>query len=171
MPVESEIFRDVLTNFPSGVAIVTAFDEDRKPYGLTVSAFCAVSMDPPLVLVCIDRASNTLPAMQAAEAFTVNLLAAGRDELALRFATKGDDKFSDLAWEDPSLAQAGPVLVGDSVAYAVCTTHSEFEAGDHLIVVGLVEDAASDHEAAPLVYARRRFGTWDPSEIAPPETG
>lgn len=171
MPVEPEILRDVLTNFPSGVSIVTAFDSARKPLGLTVSAFCAVSMHPPLVLVCIDRASNTLPAMRESGAFTVNLLAAGREDLALRFATKGEGKFDTLRWEEPSLPQAGPVLVDDSVGYALCSTHAEFEAGDHFIVVGLVEDGASDHSEAPLVYARRRFGTWDPPEVPPPETG
>jgi flavin reductase (DIM6/NTAB) family NADH-FMN oxidoreductase RutF len=169
MPIEPEIFREVLTNFPSGVAIVTAFDAERRPYGLTVSAFCAVSMDPPLVLVCIDRGSKTLPAIQDSGAFTVNLLAAGREELALRFATKEDTKFEDLIWEEPGLAAAGPVLVHDSVGYTVCKSHSEFEAGDHLIVVGLVEDGASRHETAPLVYARRRFGAWDP-DTPPAET-
>ena len=166
MPVEPEIFREVLTNFPSGVAIVTAFDDDHRAYGLTVSAFCAVSADPPLVLVCIDKDSNTLPAMQASRGFTVNLLAAGREELALRFAEKGDDKFEDISWDEPELEGAGPVMTSDCVSYAVCTTYSEFEAGDHFIVVGMVEAGGSREEEAPLVYARRQFAAWSPEEPA-----
>lgn len=166
MPVEAGIFRDVLTNFPSGVAIVTAFDGERRAFGLTVSAFCAVSVDPPLVLVCIDKDSNTLPAMQESRAFTVNLLAAGREELALAFATKGEDKFADITWDEPEVEGAGPVMTNDCVSYAVCTTYSEFEAGDHFIVVGLVETGGSREEEAPLVYARRQFGAWSPEESA-----
>jgi flavin reductase (DIM6/NTAB) family NADH-FMN oxidoreductase RutF len=162
MPVEQEIFRDILTNFPSGVAIVTAFDRDRRPFGLTVSAFCAVSLEPPLVLVCIDKESNTLPSLRTAGAFTVNLLAAGREELALRFATKEEDKFEDIVWEEPSVPEAGPVMLNDSVSYAICSTHSEFEAGDHYIIVGRVEAGHSRRDEVPLVYARKQFGPWSP---------
>ena len=160
MTIDPAIYREILTNFPSGVAIVTARDGGTN-YGLTVSAFCAVSLEPPLVLVCIDKGSSTLPAMRGAGGFTVNLLASEAEELALRFATKNDDKFAGVAWAEPSVPGGGPILTEDTVGYAVCTNHSEFEAGDHWIFVGSVTAGAVDPKQSPLVYGRRQFAAWD----------
>ena len=89
-----------MASFPSGVVILTAFGDDHQPRGLTVSAFCAVSVDPPLALVCIDKTSNTLPAVQHTGGFTANILAAGREHLARRMATKLSDKFDGIAWHE-----------------------------------------------------------------------
>ena len=161
MTIDPETYRAILTNFPSGVAIVTAFGKDDRPFGLTVSAFCAVSIDPPLVLVCIDKESNSLLAIQHAGAFTVNLLAAGRDQLAVRFASKADDKFSDLKWEASPVEGAGPVLIDDHVSFASCSVHSAIEAGDHWIFVGRVEAGEARESESPLVYARQQYADWD----------
>ncbi len=161
MAIDPDTYREILTNFPSGVAVVTARDGDGRNYGLTVSAFCAVSLEPPLVLVCIDKASTTLPAMREAGGFTVNLLASGAEELALRFATKSGDKFAGLDWEDPPIPQGGPILAQDSVGYAVCTNYSETEAGDHWIFVGSVAAGEVHAHETPLVYGRRQFAAWD----------
>lgn len=161
MALDQSTYREILTNFPSGVSIVTARGDDGTPFGLTVSAFCAVSLDPPLVLVCIDKSSTTLPAIEGSRAFTVNILAAGKEELALRFAGKSEEKFHGLEWDPPSIAEAGPILTGDSVAYAVCKTSDAIEAGDHWIFVGAVQDGAVRSHEVPLVYARRRFADWD----------
>jgi flavin reductase (DIM6/NTAB) family NADH-FMN oxidoreductase RutF len=161
MAVDPGTYREILTNFPSGVSVVTARGPDGGPLGLTVSAFCAVSVSPPLVLVCIDKTSATLSAIQGSGGFTVNLLAAGREELAMRFASKSEDKFSGLEWEASPIAEAGPVLTNDTVGYAVCRTDSAIEAGDHWIFVGAVEDGGIDPNEVPLVYARRRFADWD----------
>ncbi|HEY8796994.1 MAG TPA: flavin reductase family protein, partial [Candidatus Dormibacteraeota bacterium] len=100
--IEPQRFRDVMASFPSGVVILTAFGEDGQPRGLTVSAFCAVSMTPPLALACIDKTSNTLPAVQHTGGFTANILAAGREELARRMATKLTSKFDAIAWRRPT---------------------------------------------------------------------
>jgi flavin reductase (DIM6/NTAB) family NADH-FMN oxidoreductase RutF len=97
--IDQRRFRDVMSVFPSGVVIITAFGHDGLPRGLTVSAFCALSLDPPLVLVCIDKTSNTLPAVQNIRGFTANILARGREALARRMATKVSDKFDGLAWK------------------------------------------------------------------------
>ena len=161
MAVDPGTYREILTNFPSGVSVVTALGADGSPYGLTVSAFCAVSVDPPLVLVCIDKTSATLPAIQASGGFTVNILAGDREELALKFAGKSPDKFVGLTWDEPRVTAAGPILSQDSVGYAVCTTHNALEAGDHWIFVGLVEDGLVDPDRLPLMYARRQFAGWD----------
>src|SRR5580693_5650941 len=104
--IERQRFRDVMSTFPSGVVVLTAFGNDSLPRGLTVSAFCAVSLDPPLALACIDKTSNTLPAVQHTRGFTANILAAGREELARRMATKVPDKFEAIAWRRPDLEGA-----------------------------------------------------------------
>ena len=101
--IDSERYRDIMSGFPSGVVIVTAFGEDGLPRGLTVSAFSAVSLDPPLALVCVDKTSNTLPAVEHTRGFTANILAAGREALARRMATKVSDKFDGLEWRRSDL--------------------------------------------------------------------
>ena len=161
MAIDPGTYREILTNFPSGVAVVTARSTEGTDLGLTVSAFCAVSLDPPLVLVCIDDSSATLPAIRTAGGFTVNLLASGREELAMRFATKSGDKFAGLHTEDPPTPEGGAILSRDSVGYAVCRNHSEIEAGDHWIFVGAVVDGAVHPDETPLVYGRRQFAAWD----------
>src|SRR5215472_10756173 len=103
--VSVQLYREIMACFPSGVAIVTAHEAGTRPRGLTLSAFCAVSLDPPLVLVCIDKSSNTLPALQASGGFTVNFLAGGREHLAVLYASKAEEKFEGIAWRRPELAE------------------------------------------------------------------
>src|SRR5260370_14867227 len=114
-------FREGMASFPSGVVVLTAVGEDWQPRGLTVSAFCAVSLEPPLALACIDKTSNTLPALQQAGGFTANILAAGREQLARRMATKLTDKFDGIAWRRPESAHGGPSLGEDASGFAVGT--------------------------------------------------
>ncbi len=161
MPIDDATYREILTNFPSGVAIVTAHDENDQPFGLTVSAFCAVSLKPPLVLVCIDKTSNTLAAIRRSGGFTVNLLAAGREDLARLYASKTAHKFDDVEWDTASVAEAGPVLSKDIVGHVACLVHSAIEAGDHWIYVGRVEGGETRPGEMPLVYGRRTFADWD----------
>lgn len=148
--------------FPTGVAVVTALGEG-VPRGLTVSSFCSVSLDPPLVLVCVDRESNTLPALSRSGGFTVNFLAHGREALAVRFASKAEDKFAGVSWVAPDLPEGGPILVEDSSAYAVCLARQAVEAGDHWIFIGEVTQGGVRHDQQPLVYHRRSYvGLRDP---------
>jgi flavin reductase (DIM6/NTAB) family NADH-FMN oxidoreductase RutF len=155
--LDPSLFREVLAAFPAGVVVVTALDDQTRPLGLTVSAFCSVSADPPLVLVCVDRASNTLSAIRHSQAFTVNILASGREQLALLFASKSDDKFVAVAWEASQFANAGPILSQDAAAHLVCRVEQEIEAGDHWVFIGEVVDAAVQEAHSPLLYHRRTF--------------
>jgi flavin reductase (DIM6/NTAB) family NADH-FMN oxidoreductase RutF len=157
MVIASQLFREIMACFPTGVAIVTAHEVGAKPRGLTVSAFSPVSLEPPLVLVCIDKTSNTLPALQESGGFTVNFLAGGREHLAVLYASKSDEKFNDIAWQRPQLAEGGPILHEDSAAYAVCVTRQAIEAGDHWVFIGEVRDGAVIEGRLPLVYHRRAF--------------
>jgi flavin reductase (DIM6/NTAB) family NADH-FMN oxidoreductase RutF len=155
--IEAARFREVMASFPSGVVVLTAFGQDARPRGLTVSAFCAVSLEPPLALACIDKTSNTLPAVQHTGGFTANILATGREQLARRMATKVSDKFDSIQWRRPESPIGGPVLDDDIAAFAVCTLRDTIEAGDHWILIGLVTEG--DHRAgvAPMIFSRQGY--------------
>jgi flavin reductase (DIM6/NTAB) family NADH-FMN oxidoreductase RutF len=161
MTIERQAFFDVMASFPSGVAIVTTLDADGTPRGLTTTAVCSVSADPPTVLVCVDLASRTLAALRARRAFVVNFVGAGRSELCLLFASKEEDKFADVAWRP---AGGGlPLLHEDVLAWAECTTVRELEIGDHVILVAEVLDGDVQPELEPpLLYYRRSWGVWSP---------
>jgi len=147
-----------MSAFPTGVAIVTTLDAAGEPRGLTTNALCSVSADPPLLLVCVDKESRTLDALLHSRRFVVNFVAEGRDELAQRFATKADDKFADVDWE-PGLGGM-PCLRRDSLAYAECETEQELEAGDHVIVTGLVVGGLAPNPASvPIMYFRRSYSS------------
>jgi flavin reductase (DIM6/NTAB) family NADH-FMN oxidoreductase RutF len=156
--IEPQRFREVMASFPSGVVVLTAFGNDSLPRGLTVSAFCAVSLEPPLALACIDKTSNTLPAVQHTGGFTANILAAGREQLARRMATKVSGKFEGISWRRPDSPLGGPILDDDSAAYAVCTLRDTLEGGDHWILIGLVTEGSHRDGVAPMVFSRRGYG-------------
>ena len=161
--IDPQRFRDVMASFPSGVVVLTAFGADGLPRGLTVSAFCAVSAQPHLALACIDKTSNTLPAVEHTRGFTANILAAGREELARRMATKLTGKFESLAWRRPSSPIGGPILEDDTSAYAVCTLRDTIEAGDHWILIGLVTEGDHRETIKPMIYSRRLYDAIEPA--------
>lgn len=162
MPVDRETFVEIMASYPAGVAIVTALEADGTPRGLTTTAVSSVSADPPLLLVCVDLTSRTLPALRAGGRFVVNFLREGRSELARLFASKRDDKFEQVAWRPSSSGL--PVLADDALAWAECVTVHELEPGDHVVLLGQVEEGAgAADEDAPLMYYRRSWGVWRPA--------
>jgi flavin-dependent trigonelline monooxygenase, reductase component len=165
MPVDRETFLEIMASYPAGVAIVTTLDPDGTPRGLTTTAVSSVSAEPPLLLVCVDRMSRTLPALRAGR-FAVNFLREGRSELARLFATKRDDKFDHVAWR-PS-ASGMPILEADALAWAECVTVQELTPGDHFVLLGQIEEGmgAAGEEDAPLMYYRRSWGVWRPAPRA-----
>ncbi len=161
MPVDRATFLEIMASYPAGVAVVTTLDPEGAPRGLTTTAVAGVSADPPLLLVCVDLTSRTLPALRAGGRFVVNVLREGRTELARLFASKQDDKFDSVAWR-PS-ANGLPVLADDALAWAECLVVQELEPSDHAVVLGQVEDGmglAGEAGELPLVYYRRIWGTW-----------
>lgn len=165
-PIDPDTYRRVLALHPGGVAIVTAMEPGPigRPVGLTVTAFCAVSADPPLVLVCVDAGSNTLPAIRASRAFTVNLVAAGHEDTALAFASKNPDKFAAVNWRGGADGHRAPVLHEATTAHLACQVETEVEAGDHLVFIGRVLQAELGDHDRPLVYHDRRFVDLAPEE-------
>ena len=120
-------FFAIMGAFPTGVCIVTTIDASQQPRGLTSNALCSVSAEPPLLLVCVDKNSNTLPGLRHSQKFVVNYLSAGRGDLANLFASKEPDKFARISWRP---ARNGmPWLQADSIAYAECTITQEITGG------------------------------------------
>jgi flavin reductase (DIM6/NTAB) family NADH-FMN oxidoreductase RutF len=161
--IDREVFFEIMASFPSGVAIVTTLDEAGEPKGLTTTAVASVSASPPLLLVCVDLSSRTLPALRARRRFVVNFLREGRSELALIFASKADAKFERVPWRP---TESGlPLLVDDALAWAECETAEALETGDHVILLGNVIAGAGPRDAdTPLLYYRRSWGVWTPVE-------
>ena len=157
--VERPDFLASMGAFPTGVTVVTTLDADDNPVGLTCNAFASVSAEPPLVLVSLDRTSNTLPALRKRGRFVINFLAAGREDMATRCAGKAHDKFVPIPWE-PTF-HGLPVLREDSIAHVSCDVVEEVEAGDHILFIGHVFEARPpDPDAVPLLYFRRTFDRW-----------
>ncbi len=149
--VDQRRFRDTLGAFPTGVTVVTA----PGPAGLTTNAFSSLSLDPPLVLVCFDNGSRTLPAVRASGRFAVNVLRAGQEELAAVFASKrvGAEKFAAVTH---TAAHGVPVLDG-ALAWFVCELRELVPGGDHTIGIGAVRELGFDPDGEPLVFHRGRY--------------
>jgi flavin reductase (DIM6/NTAB) family NADH-FMN oxidoreductase RutF len=157
--LEKATFFAIMSAFPSGVTIVSTLDEDSRPKGLTCTALCSLSADPPLLLVCVDKKSNTLPALRHSRQFVVNYLLAGRGDLANRFATREADRWTHVAWRPTT--NGLPWLHADCLAYAECSVVQDMDGGDHVIIVGRVDGGQSPAPGThPLMYFRRNYGTW-----------
>ncbi|MBL7501437.1 flavin reductase family protein [Frankia sp. CNm7] len=149
----SRLFREAMALFPSGVTIVTTTDDAGQWWGFTASSFCSVSMDPPLVLVCLAAKAQCHPAFVAAERFVVHVVHPEHADLAVRFATRGADKFADAGFRPDE--HGLPVLDRACVTLS-CVTHAVQPAGDHSILLGRVERTWLGDDR-PAVYFRRRF--------------
>ncbi|WGS18681.1 MULTISPECIES: flavin reductase family protein [unclassified Bradyrhizobium] len=152
--IDPRDFRNALGTFATGVTIVTAMSAEGRPYGITCNSFASVSLNPPLVLWSLGMFSQGLPIFQNASHFTVNVLAASQQALAVRFARSTDDKFAGVSWT-PGLGSA-PILA-DVVANFQCRSVNRYYGGDHVIFLGAVE-AYSYNQKAPLLFARGGFG-------------
>jgi flavin reductase (DIM6/NTAB) family NADH-FMN oxidoreductase RutF len=160
--MDRQAFFEIMASFPAGVAIVTTTDGNGTPYGLTTTALSSVSADPPTLLVCLDRASRTLPVVRAQGRFVANFMRAGRSDLCLLFASKDENKFARVAWRRTHSGL--PLLEQDILAWAEIRTEQELEIGDHVVLIGGVEDGgALEHSLAPLMYYRRSWGVWAPA--------
>jgi len=155
MTISAEDFKRALSRRATGVAIVTTRSGDRI-HGMTVSAFTEVSLEPPLVLVCADKGSNTLPVIRAGGVFAVNVLARDQQALSGRFAsTKDEEKRFDGLETDVGRTGA-PLLRGVAVNID-CRVVAAHEHGDHVIYVGQVEEVRS-FDREPLLYFRGSYG-------------
>jgi flavin reductase (DIM6/NTAB) family NADH-FMN oxidoreductase RutF len=152
-PVDSLTFRRAMGAVVTPVSVVTTMLDE--PHGTTVSAFCSLSLEPPMVLVSLQTDSDLLALIRRTRRFGLNVLAQGQSGIATVFARRGVDRFADLAW---SLSCGLPRLAGVA-SWVACEVADFIVAGDHVIVTGLTHEA--DHHDEPgLVYQHRRFGTF-----------
>jgi flavin reductase (DIM6/NTAB) family NADH-FMN oxidoreductase RutF len=156
--IEPDVFRKVMGHFVTGVTVVTALDADQ-PFGITVNALSSVSLEPPLVMVALDRRRFLTPIVRAAGRYAVNILAEHQQALSDCFAgapvTPGRDRFCGAAWHPGTL---GLPLLDGAIATLECTVVETFSAGDHDLFIGRVETLASDPlHPMPLLYYRRRY--------------
>jgi 3-hydroxy-9,10-secoandrosta-1,3,5(10)-triene-9,17-dione monooxygenase reductase component len=147
-------FRDVLGRFASGVTVVTTMSGD-EPVGMTCQSFCSVSLDPPLVLFSPAKTSRAWPRIRQAGRFCINLLAADQAGLSNQMASRGSDKFAGVGWR-PSPRTGSPVLDG-TLGYVDCTVHAVYEAGDHYVVIGAVQELHSSDVPDPLLFYEGRY--------------
>lgn len=152
MEFAKQRFRQVLGHLPTGVTIVTA-QTPSGPAGMTANSFGSVSLEPPLVLFCPAKTSETWPKLRSARHFCVNILAAHQEQLCQQFARKGTERFLDVPFRN---RLGGPALDG-AVGWVDCELETEQEAGDHLVVVARVLDLDTNSGGAPLVFHRGRF--------------
>ena len=149
-----DAFRRLLGAFASGVTVVTTRDPDGAPAGMTASAFSSVSLDPPLVLVCIANDSGLHDVLRAAPRFAVNVLADDQAALSVRFAGARSQRFTGVA-----IAETGgesPPLLGGAAAYLVCETTAVHPGGDHAIFVARVV-AGESFDRPPLLHFRGEY--------------
>ncbi|MGI8401514.1 MAG: flavin reductase family protein [Gemmatimonadaceae bacterium] len=150
MTVTPDEFRSVLGRFPSGVTVVTTKAPDGSDAGMTVSAFSSVSLQPPLVLICIEKSASAYRALTSSTGFVVNILSAGQEQIARRFAIIDIDRFEGVGY---GRSQNGIAVLDDVLGVIECNTFAQHDAGDHTIIVGEVE-AARAETGTPLLYYR-----------------
>ncbi|MEQ1510127.1 MAG: flavin reductase family protein [Sphingopyxis sp.] len=151
---DARTLRDALGCFATGVTIVTALDSVGTPIGLTVNSFTSVSLDPPLLLVCIANDAGTAPVLATADRFAVNMLRMGQQSDSNRFAGKGEDRFAATDW---SCGEYGTPIIHGSLASFECARHAVHDAGDHFILIGRVLKAKFEPYGAPLLYFRGSY--------------
>jgi flavin reductase ActVB len=146
---DHELFKRAMSCFPTGVTLVTTTDADERNWGFTANAFSSLSLDPPLVLVCLSKEADCCSAFISARKFGVNILRREHESLARRFATKGDDKFAGGEFRKGNL---GVPILPDAVAILECAIDALVPGGAHVILIGLVEHAKVQDGYAAIYF-------------------
>jgi flavin reductase (DIM6/NTAB) family NADH-FMN oxidoreductase RutF len=156
--IDPATFRSIMSAFPTGVTVITTTAADGAYKGFTSNAVTSVSLQPPMLLVCVALTSETLPVLREAKRFVVNFLKSGEHEMSNHFARKGPDKFAGVSCDTH---EGLPVLREHTIAHAICATEFEVEAGDHIVLIGRVlhgDNIAEDTQ--PLLYYQSAYPSW-----------
>lgn len=156
-PLDPKALRQVFGQFCTGVTAVCAADGDGRRYGITVNSFSSLSLDPPLALFSVVRGSESLKVIQAARAFSINILAENQQDISNALAKKGGSEKMDAVPTRPGVTGA-PIIEG-GIGYMDCVLHAEFDGGDHVIIVGEIKQAAVGEDLPPLLYFRSGYKT------------
>lgn len=150
----SELFKQVMGNYPTGVTVVTTVTKEGAPIGLTVNSFASVSLDPLLILWSIDKRVSTYEEFISTDKFAVHILAENQGDICSLFASKGIDRFANCKW---NLSNNQLPIIEDVSSVLQCKTFKTVDAGDHTILIGEIIDIQSEMKE-PLLYYKRRFG-------------
>lgn len=157
MPVDPLEYRRVMSQFATGVTVITTRTEDGV-YGMTANALTSVSLDPVLVLVCFGHDARTRPHVQRSGVFAINILGKHQEDLAQLFARKDLESERTLVGMDFTVAQTGSPILPGALGYLDCKIAHQYEAGDHTIVVAeVLEAAVQDETTGPLLYFRSKY--------------
>lgn len=162
-PEKQKDFRRALSQFPTGVTVITAVDSQGEPIGVTASSFNSVSMDPPLILWSVARSAYSATIFENAEHFVVNVLGKHQVDISNTCARQGEDKFAQIDWH-PGVGNAP--IIANTAAYFECKTWNLYDGGDHIIVVGEVLDYSHDESIMPLVFARGSYSLVAPQPVS-----
>lgn len=158
--VDKQKFRDAMGHFASGVTVVTVSNGDGGIGGLTANAFSSLSLDPPLILICVDNQSKAREFLETEKAFTVHFLANDQEAVATAFAKRGPDKANGVKWH---VSEQGRPVLDDYLVALECDLENQMEGGDHMIVVGRVKNIVlSNDERPPLTYFRGQMNALTP---------
>jgi flavin reductase (DIM6/NTAB) family NADH-FMN oxidoreductase RutF len=155
MAIDPRELRNVMGHFATGVTIITTKDAAGKPFGLTANAFTSLSLDPPLLLICVDKKVDCYACFEASKVFAVNFLSEGQSQLSTRFATKGIEKFEGVPYK---LGELGVALLDGALAHIECKLVSAYEGGDHTIYVGEIQNATVLGDR-PLLFFKGKYYT------------
>ena len=153
--LDPEAYRRLMSQFPTGVTVATTMDLRGRPQGMTASAVTSVSLEPPLVLVCVNHAADFHGAMSAATGFALNVLSSEQEHLSRRFAEERSDRFDGVAFHT---GPGGLPLLAGVVAHVVCEKEGAHEAGDHTVFIGRVTGGDS-FGGRPLVHFQGGYST------------
>jgi flavin reductase (DIM6/NTAB) family NADH-FMN oxidoreductase RutF len=153
MPFDPGELRRVMGCFATGVTVITTRDQNGRPYGLTANAVTSLSLEPPLLLICVDRRAETFPHFFDSKTFVLNILAEHQEEISRRFAKTGGEKFADLPYRIGHLDT--PILDG-TLGHVECRIIETLEGGDHVIHIGEVQHAEA-RDGRPLLFYRGKY--------------
>ena len=151
--IDPQELRQALGRFAAGVTVITTVDARGNKIGVTANSFNSVSLDPPLILWSLARASRSMPAFDCCERFAVHILGAHQQKLARQFAARGEEKFASVTTRE---GLGGAPLLDDCIAHLQCMVENRFDGGDHVIILGRVI-AFEAYDREPLVYHRGQF--------------
>ncbi|HLN82675.1 MAG TPA: flavin reductase family protein [Candidatus Binatia bacterium] len=153
MAMEPQELRRVMGHFATGVTVITTVDREGNPNGLTANAFLSLSLNPPLVLISVDKSATCYACFGLENGFTVNFLSEDQEEISRRFATKGADKFADLNWRSGT---NGAAILEGVLGYVECKIRECHDGGDHTIVVGEIVNVEATGNR-PLLFFKGKY--------------
>lgn len=156
VPISPAAFRDALGLFPTGVVVVTARSPSGDLFGVTVNSFNSVSLDPPLILFSLSRNLLSLQLFLSAEAFAISILQHGQSNLSVQFSRASGDKWRNV---EHRAGRTGSPVIERALAVIECVPYANYEAGDHVIVVGRVIHVETNPHDEPLVFFRGNYST------------